>query len=290
MTEHTEPVPRPAGESFWSRTRDGRRLFAERHGEGAPTVVLESGMGVSRNTWGGIIPLVAPHTTVVAYDRSGLGRSDPDQLVRDLERLTADLLDLLAGLDGPFVLVGHSWGGPIIRSAAASQPEIVAGLVLVDQSDERCDLFFSTAAHRQTRFAQRAMPVAARLGIVRYATGRLARQLPEPWATAMRAEDGTVAAVAGQLAELDGHTDDLGRLRDHPLALPDVPVVVISGTKPGFGERKRRPDLVEAHADTAAGLPQGRHVRADRSSHYVQFTEPKLVAREILAVVDQARG
>src|SRR5687767_3209629 len=93
-------------------TRDGRALHVERHGEGRPVVVLESGMGVSRNMWGAVVPLVATRTTVVVYDRSGLGRSPRADGPRDLARLVDDLLDVLAGLGtGPFVLVGHSWGG-----------------------------------------------------------------------------------------------------------------------------------------------------------------------------------
>jgi pimeloyl-ACP methyl ester carboxylesterase len=49
------------------------------------------------------------------------------------------------------VLVGHSWGGPIVRVAAAGVPERIAGLVLVDQTDEGCDMFFSSASERQAR-------------------------------------------------------------------------------------------------------------------------------------------
>ena len=76
-------------------------------------------------------------TTAVVYDRSGLGRSPADPKSRTLHRLASDLLDHLG--HGPFVLVAHSWGGPIVRVAAAASPGRVAGLVLVDQTDEGCD-------------------------------------------------------------------------------------------------------------------------------------------------------
>lgn len=268
-------------------TRDGRHLHAQVLGSGAPTVVFEAGMGVSGNMWGAVVPPVAERTTVVVYDRSGLGRSPATDRPRDLDALAADLVDLLDHLgDGPFVLVGHSWGGPVVRVAASRRPEVIAGLVLVDQTDERCDLFFEAGNRRQTSWAPKILPAVARLGLLRHMTRRFARTLPEPWAAEMSATDGTAASVRAQLAELRTSIDDLQQLRDRPLELPPVPISVISGTRNGFMERGRRPAVVAAHEVTAASTPQGRHVRADRSSHYIPFTEPEIVASEILSVVD----
>lgn len=272
-----------------AKTRDGRLLHFERHGDGSPIVVFEAGMGASRNSWGAVVPAVADRTTAVAYDRSGLGQSPPDPERRDLARLTDDLEDLLDHLGaGPFVLVGHSWGGPIVRSAAARLPDGIAGLVLVDQTDEGCELFFSAANERQARLAPKMMPILARTGLLRLFVKRLATQLPEPWATGLRTEDGTVAALQEQLAELRHSTDDLRRLRDEPPALPDVPVSIISGARSGFLERGRRTELIAAHRAHAAALPQGRHVLAPASSHYVPFTDPAVITAEILRILDRS--
>lgn len=266
-------------------TSDGRSLHLERHGTGSPTVVFESGLGASRNEWGAVVALLGDQVTSVVYDRSGLGRSAADPAPRDLERLSSDLLDVLAHLGGgPFVLVGHSWGGPIVRTAATRRPDLVAGLVLVDQSDERCDLFFAKGNERQNRWSPWLLPLLARVGAAKGLVKRFAPSLPEPWRTAFLAEDGTVAASRAQVAELAGHIDDLRRLRDAGTPLPDVPVSVISGTVTGRMEAKRRPALIAAHAATAAATPQGRHVLADGSSHYVPFTEPELVAAEVLRI------
>jgi pimeloyl-ACP methyl ester carboxylesterase len=268
------------------RTADGRALHVERAGAGAPVVVFESGMGASRCSWGAVAPVVAERTAVAIYDRSGLGQSAPDGARRDLARLVSDHLAVLAHLGpGPFVLVGHSWGGPVVRAAAAQAPEVIAGLVLVDQTDEGCDLFFGAANERQVRWSRTVLPLLARTGLLRLGVRRLAASLPEPWATQMAVEDGTRAAVQAQLAELAHSVADLRRLRDQPPTLPDVPVTVISGTRTGFLERGRRPPLVAAHRARAAALPQGRHVTADASSHYVQLTDPEVVIREILSIV-----
>jgi pimeloyl-ACP methyl ester carboxylesterase len=268
-------------------TGDGRRLHLERRGSGQPIVVFEAGMGISHHSWGAVVPAVARRTTTVAYDRSGLGRSAPDPGPRDLARLTADLIDVLDHLgDGPFVLVGHSWGGPIVRSAAAVVPERIAGLVLVDQTDETCDLFFSRSGALQTRAMLPLLPAIARTGLLRIPVKRFAAMLPEPSAEGLRRDDGTVAAARGQQAELRSCADDLRRLRADPPALPDVPVTYISGTVLSRLEGTRRTNLVEAHRRAADALPHGRHVAADRSSHHVPLTEPDLVATEILRIVD----
>ncbi len=232
---------------------------------------------------------MAERTTTVAYDRSGLGRSVPDPGRRDLARLSGDLVDLLDHLGvGPFVLVGHSWGGPIVRAAAALVPDRIAGLVLVDQTDEGCDLFFTRSQSVQVWLGAKILPAMARSGMLRRVVDKQADQLPEPWAGGLRAEDGTVASVAEQLAELRWSTDGLRQLRDHPPALPDVPLTVISGTRSSPLGRRRRAALIAAHRAQAAAAPQGRHVTADRSAHYVPLTDPDLVAAEILRIVELA--
>lgn len=259
-------------------------LHVEEAGTGSPTVVFEAGMGASRAMWGGVVPAVAAKTRTVVYDRAGLGRSPALPGPRDLAALVDDHLRLLATLGpGPFVLVGHSWGGPIVRVVASRVPDLVAGLVLVDQTDELCDLYFTPKSVSRSASGAKLLPLLARLGVLKQIVRRLARHLPEPSASVLRAEDGTYAAAVTQAAEAVGSIDDLRRLRDDPPALPDVPVVVISGTKRSRSEPSgQREGLVAAHEGRAAALPQGRWVEAPGSSHMVPFTEPDLVAAEIL--------
>jgi pimeloyl-ACP methyl ester carboxylesterase len=237
--------------------------------------------------WGAVVPLVAERASTVVYDRSGLGRSPADRQPRTLDRLADDLIDVLAHLgDGPFVLVGHSWGGPVVRVAAARVPERIAGVVLVDATDEDCELFFSKANERQSKLVIRVGPMMARLGLIKLGVKKLAAQLPQRAADRMRAEDGTVAAVRTMGAELRGCIADTRALRANPPGLPDVPVTVISGMVTTRVERNRRPELIAAHRARAAAHPHGRHVEATRSSHYVPFTEPELVAAEIARILD----
>ena len=113
----------------------GRALYVSCTGTGAPTVVLEAGGGNSADTWAGVQPEIARFTRVCSYDRAGLGRSDPAPAgVRTVQDSVDDLHALLAaaGVSEPIVLVGHSFGGLIVRLYASQYPNEVAGLVLVD--------------------------------------------------------------------------------------------------------------------------------------------------------------
>src|SRR5688572_6341570 len=196
--------------SATARTRDGRTLHYVSTGEGRPTVVFESGMGASRSAWGGVVPVVAERARCVAYDRAGLGRSPAATGDRRLANLVADLVDLLEHLDdGPYLLVGHSWGGPILRQLTAERPELVAGLVLVDQTDERCDLYFDKTALRQQRWAAKSLPFLARTRLLRLQVSATTKGLPPEVRAASLAEDTTLAAARGMQAEFAHLESDL---------------------------------------------------------------------------------
>lgn len=112
----------------------GHRLYIECTGSGGPAVILQAGLGESSSSWSRIAPAVAKTTTVCTYDRAGHGRSDEAAGPQDGIALATDLHTLLerAGVPGPYVLVGHSSGGPYVRVFAARYLDEVAGMVLLD--------------------------------------------------------------------------------------------------------------------------------------------------------------
>ncbi|MEM9655934.1 MAG: alpha/beta hydrolase [Actinomycetota bacterium] len=120
---------------------DGASLHA--YVMGAPTdrpsVVFEAGIGGFGAQWCHIQPLVAERTLTVSYDRAGLGQSDRGLGQRTPEVIGDELAALLSALmvEPPYVLVGHSLGGLLMRCFAGRRQDDVAGLVLVDASHEQ---------------------------------------------------------------------------------------------------------------------------------------------------------
>jgi pimeloyl-ACP methyl ester carboxylesterase len=122
----------------------GHRLALTSCGAGSPTVVLETGLGAEGSEWAAIERAIAPTNRIIHYDRANRGASDRVagprtalDMVRDLHRLlrTADI-------GGPYVLVGHSFGGLLVRLYAHHHRDQVAGLVLVDaMHEDQFDVF-----------------------------------------------------------------------------------------------------------------------------------------------------
>lgn len=187
----------------------GYRLHLNCTGSGSPTVVLLPGAGEISATWGWIAPAVARDARVCAYDRAGRGWSEGATSEQDGVALAADLRNLLARAHetGPFVLVGHSFGGLYVLNFAARYPEEVAGVVLLDSTHP--DMFTRLPTYPLVYEAYRRVsavfPSLARLGVGRIAyrsnfdklplqsrraemafwsTARMARSAHDEWAEA----------------------------------------------------------------------------------------------------------
>jgi pimeloyl-ACP methyl ester carboxylesterase len=127
----------------------GRKIYLECRGTGSPTVVLVAGLRASAEDWSivdkptsAVFPEAAKFTRVCAYDRPGTpvgekpSRSDPVRQPTTARDAVAYLPALLraASEAGPYVLVGYSYGGLVVRLFASTYPEDVSGLVLVELS------------------------------------------------------------------------------------------------------------------------------------------------------------
>lgn len=116
----------------------GHKLHVNCIGSGSPTVVIEVGLGDFSFDWILVQERVGKSARICAYDRAGYAWSDPGPKPRTFAQINLELHDALSKLGerGPFVLVGHSFGGPVIRNYAATYPSEVAGMVLVDAAFE----------------------------------------------------------------------------------------------------------------------------------------------------------
>ncbi len=192
-----------------------------------PTVILECGIGGSTaSSWAWEQRAVARFARVVSYDRAGLGASDPGPLPRDGERIVAELHTALgnAGLEPPYVFVGHSYGGLLARLFTAKYPREVAGAVLVESSYPST----STESARPIRRFRALLPLApwlARLGIMRLTfalVGTDVNRLPEPERTEQRRFLSSARHWTGIVRELEAWG---------PLTNPEA------ARTPGFGAR-----------------------------------------------------
>jgi pimeloyl-ACP methyl ester carboxylesterase len=157
-------------------TVDGLGMHAICQGQGTPTVVLVAGLGCTLLDWSYVMPEIAKNTRVFAYDRCGNGWSGPGQNPRTGLKMVAELRALLqkAGISGPIILVGHSYGAHMVRLYASQYPQSVAGIILVDGSPEDQRKYFPKTKPWRKRIAEdvewqiyRLRPILARIGFIR---------------------------------------------------------------------------------------------------------------------------
>lgn len=135
--QKTTEAPKPVTRMIDMGGYKLRIRTAGQAGANLPTVVFESGLGTPLENWKEVQRDVARETATFAYDRAGIGRSDSDHETPTIKHIVSELHALLAKakIPPPYVLVGHSSGGPAVRLFAAHYPGEVAGLVFVDPSD-----------------------------------------------------------------------------------------------------------------------------------------------------------
>jgi pimeloyl-ACP methyl ester carboxylesterase len=261
------PAPVIVGEGRLVQIGGGRSLYLKCVGSRGPTIVLEAGFGGSSEIWRVVQAPLGRTTRTCAYDRAGLGNSLPIPGTHDAGDEISDLQRLLdhARITPPYVLVGHSYGGLLVRLFAAAHPDETAGVVLVESMGRNQD--------RRLLSIWRAQPA------------RVRRVLPKPGAK--RVENG-VDIIAGEA--LDAKVGTLG----------DMPLAVITRGRPDDSEPPL-PASVRGPADRlwmtmqnelAALSSDHLHVTALRSGHFVQRTvngQPDVVIAAVRAVVHAAR-
>src|SRR5580692_5539882 len=135
LSAQTAPAPEPIGKLVDLGTH---KLHVNCTGRGSPTVVVENGLGDFSFDWVLVQTRVTRFARICTYDRAGYAWSEPGPKPRTFAQLNLELRDALKklGETGPFVLVGHSFGGPVVRNFAATYPKLVAGIVFLDAASE----------------------------------------------------------------------------------------------------------------------------------------------------------
>jgi len=285
---------------------DGRRLHVVCSGTGSPTVLFESGIAGSSLSWSRVLRDVAAFTRACAYDRAGLGWSDPPRGPRSVARLLGDLQNVLAHANtagAPCILVGHSFGAFLVYAYASEHPADIAGLVLLDPPSEWHEI-----PRRQLRMLRggiqlsRVGGVLARIGLVRaglalltdgapgvprhfvrifgptaartleHLVGEVRKLPPEvhPLVQALWCQPKCFRAMADHLASLEATAAVVAGVT----SLPDVPIVVVSSGH-------QSPDTIARHRALARLSSRGRHVIAEGAGHWIQFDDPAFVVATI---------
>jgi pimeloyl-ACP methyl ester carboxylesterase len=239
----------------------GRGMYVDCRGRGAPTVLLDAGLGVDAGmTWARVQPGVARFARVCWYDRGGMGRSDPRPGPRTSARMVSELVALLAGagIRPPYVLAGASLGGLNMQLFAARRPREVAGLVFVDAIHPDLD---------------------ARIAGVLGPDDERAREIA--------LERNGEGVTFEDLLASDSEVRDAGDLPPVPLVALRHGVSFDPGGKPDPRVERLWTSL---QRDLASRSPRGRYVRVPGSHHRIAEDHPQAVVDAIREVVDAARA
>jgi pimeloyl-ACP methyl ester carboxylesterase len=237
---------------------------------GTPTVVFESGLGSPVGMWLRVQTMIAESTKTVAYDRSGINKSELGKEAPTVPYIVSSLHTLLSKIEAPppYVLVGHSWGGPIINRFAATYPNEVAALVYVDPTD-----WTQTKADMSALWKQAG---------VKDDDDMMVKMLEK-----MPGVPPGILAEAKEVARLQkGGFDELRQGGD----APDVPTYVLLGgkrdpTPPGQTFPGDMDAYFKAGMEQRIGhfggmmqrKRQGTLVLTSKSGHFVHSSEPELV-------------
>ena len=283
----------------------GYKMHIQITGSGSPAVVMLSGSADFSPTWVLVVPEIAKTHRVCTYDRAGLGWSEASPNPRLMSFEAAELHTLLqnAGISPPYVLVGHSAGGVLARLFAHTYPDEISGIVLVDPGPEEqktrqdadvqasMDEAVAPALARLQSFYEKAAIGAMTLADVscmidaaipekeRMEYEYIYMTKPVHWQTVISETESLDASFAG--------VKD-----DHITSVGNIPLVVISSS--ATMELAATPELSIRADKVLRGLqweivgesPQGVHVTAEGTTHFIQHVKPQAVIDAIKQVLE----
>ena len=286
---------------------DGTRLNLYCMGSGSPAVVFDSGWEDWAPVWTIVQPEVAKWTRACSYDRAGAGFSDPGPLPRTSVRIADELRSALhnGGIEGPYILVGHAFGGDNVRTFAARYPAEVAGLVLVEADvtsspEERRGQARLIASLRECRDAIAAgKPLPALPGRpARTCAQQFFRGLPEAmWSPELNAKllelaQTKVAMYDAYISEMEQMPQDETYLEKHSRPLGSLPIRVLSTGNHGIHaldqahplnaeQQKYEQEVAREQAGWLALSSNAKQLFTDKSSEYIPFDQPGFVVDAI---------
>lgn len=282
----------------------GYRLHLRSMGTGGPAVILDTGLGGPSPAWGLVQPEIAKFTQVVSYDRAGNGWSDASPFPRTSRQIIEELHTLLmkANIPKPYTLVGHSFGGNNVQLYAATYPDEVEAIVLVDSChEEQLRRLPPSPFETQMKWMQNSKVVylMSALGFTR-ALSQLYSDimmpfLPESLKNVHLALCFTTKHQFAVSQEALLISDSLKQLEEADRSLiQNKPCVVLAAgletdmttygiSQEGMHEMKAVWD--ELQKELASKFVNSRHLIAEHSDHMISFYQPELIVRAVKDLV-----
>ena len=295
--------------------RGGRKIHVRCMGNGSPTVVLTAGSGDWSFTWRAVQSDIARTTRVCAWDRAGMGFSDPSGRRQDVRHTLRDLEQLLAAgnIRPPYVMVGHSVGSFETLLFAFRHPSSVAGIVLIDPSHPAQDRRFSAAAPHAFGYLETI--AEEELAMLRScmhraevdSAGHRRRVHPDCRAdadpdyppelnAALSAADDGLAAVRARVSLITNWERSSRQVAARWRHLGSLPMTVLTaGTVPSLpAESREEGALITAewgrmHAEIAALSSAGEHRIIGQAGHYIHIDRPDAVVAAIREAIAATR-
>jgi len=315
-----DAVPPDLGPAFYASTHQAVEVEPGRHlnlaclGQGAPTVILESGLGDDSLGWRKVHASLAAITKTCAYDRAGYGLSDAAQRASDADNTVADLALLLdkTPIEGPIVLVGHSLGGLYATYFTNLHPDRVAGLVLMDPAQPGDGRAYGSLWDRGRKgFAQTLAESEICLAAAREADLTPAHNpadcLEDPpgqdpvfheminqrWGKAKYIA-ANISEIRSMLADANGDSLDSRQAGPQQRAFGALPLIVLVSSPeppPGAPEDWKKGTAIKHHLNRAlaARSSLGEFRLVPGSRHYIQNDAPQVVIDAVRSVVEAAR-
>lgn len=287
----------------------GYKLHMMDKGVGGPTVVISTGLGNSSLDWSLVYPEIAKFTRVIVADRPGYAWSDASPLSRTSESFVLELHTMLhhANVPGPYILVGHSFGGLNVRLFASKYPDEVAGVILVDASHEnQAEVLSFLPKTTENFFSKWRMYFERYLGVERFIRERAAQTpagkqsveiFPKEVQDSYLASRLTSKFMEARIGETSNFKFSRQQLKLDGGIIGNKPLIVITaGKKKSVGfYTQEQVDLLHnkwlaLQADLAAKSSNSKHIIAENSGHMINFEQPAIIIDAVREMIDELRN
>lgn len=223
------------------------KFYCENYGK--PTVIMDAGYGDNSETWDSVIEDISMFTSVLIYDRAGLGKSAPSSNPRTSREMVKELKTLLieSGIQPPYILVGHSFGGVNMRIYATENENEVVGLVLVDSTPED--------------YRERFLPTMSQVFQQAYNKQFVYE------------------------CNYDEFMESLNQLKETRKKI-EVPLIVLSAGNKAHYTKESQELWNEMQREILEISYNGELIIVENSNHYIQREEPDVVIQAIKKLID----